>query len=106
MVSPPRALEKTKSLKLDRKVTQANIIVGHLGITRDNPDYYPLQIMNYILGGGGFSSRLVNDIRDKRGLAYNVGSTYLSRKYPGNFQVVLQTKNPSALDAVNWCSRI
>jgi zinc protease len=99
-IPPPPALEKTKSLKLDRKVTQANIILGHLGITRDNPDYYPLQVMNYILGGGGFSSRLVNDIRDKRGLAYSVGSTYLSRKYSGNFQVVLQTKNPSALDAV------
>lgn len=99
-IPPPPALEKTKFLKLDREVTQANIILGHLGISRDNPDYYPLQVMNYILGGGGFSSRLVNDIRDKRGLAYSVGSTYVSRRYPGSFQVSLQTKNPSAMNAV------
>jgi zinc protease len=99
-IPPPPVLEKTKFLKLDREVTQANIVLGHLGISRDNPDYYPLQVMNYILGGGGFSSRLVNDIRDKRGLAYSVGSTYLSRRYPGSFQVPLQTKNPSAMNAV------
>ena len=56
--------------------------------------------MNYILGGGGFSSRLVNDVRDKRGLAYSVSSAYLSRRYPGSFQVAVQTKNPSAMTAV------
>lgn len=99
-IPPPPVLEKTKFLKIDREVSQANIILGHLGISRDNPDYYPLQVMNYILGGGGFSSRLLNDIRDKRGLAYSVSSTYLSRKYPGSFQVELQTKNPSAMTAV------
>jgi zinc protease len=100
-ITPPPAIEKTKFLKIDRQVTQANIVLGHAGISRDNPDYYPLQVMNYILGGGGFSSRLVNDIRDKRGLAYSVGSTYSSRRYAGSFQVTLQTKNPSAMTAVN-----
>lgn len=96
----PRGISETISIKLDRKVAQANIVLGHLGIRRDNPDYYALQVMNYILGGGGFSSRLVNEIRDKRGLAYNVDSAYVSRKYAGYFQVELQTKNPSAADAV------
>ncbi len=96
----PQTLKETVSIKLDRKVTQANIILGHLGIRRDNPDYYAIQVMNYILGGGGFSSRLVNDIRDKRGLVYNVNSAYVSRKYSGYFQVELQTKNPSATDAI------
>ena len=99
-IPPIPVLEKTKFLKIDREVSQANIILGHLGIARDNPYYYPLQVMNYILGGGGFSSRLVNDIRDKRGLAYSVGSTYSSRRYPGSFQVELQTKNQSAITAV------
>src|SRR5579875_937261 len=96
----PQGLKETVSIKLDRKITQANIILGHLGIRRDNPDYYAIQVMNYILGGGGFSSRLVNDIRDKRGLVYNVNSAYVSRKYSGYFQVELQTKNPSATDAI------
>lgn len=100
-IPPPPVLEKTKFRKIDRQVAQANIVLGHMGISRDNPDYYPLQVMNYILGGGGFSSRLVNDIRDKRGLAYSVGSTYSSRRYAGSFQVTLQTKNPSAMTAIN-----
>ena len=99
-ISPPPVLAKTKLLKVERELTQANIILGHLGISRDNPDYYPLQVMNYILGGGGFSSRLVNDIRDKRGLAYSVSSGFTSRRYPGSFQVAVQTKNPSAMTAV------
>lgn len=99
-ISPPLTLKKTVSLRLDRKVNQANIIIGHLGISRDNPDYYALQVMNYILGGGGFSSRLVNDIRDKRGLAYSVSSDFISRKYSGHFQVELQTKNQSATEAI------
>ncbi len=99
-ISPPLALKKNISLKINRKVAQANIILGHLGISRDNSDYYALQVMNYMLGGGGFSSRLVNDIRDKRGLAYSVSSYFISRKYSGYFQVELQTKNSSATDAI------
>lgn len=96
----PQGPKETISIKLDRKVAQANIILGHLGIRRDNPDYYAIQVMNYILGGGGFSSRLVNDIRDKRGLVYSVNSAYVSREYSGYFQVELQTKNQSAADSV------
>ncbi|MGE5444782.1 MAG: M16 family metallopeptidase [Ignavibacteriales bacterium] len=96
----PQGIKETVSIKLDRKVTQANIILGHVGIRRDNPNYYAIQVMNYILGGGGFSSRLVNDIRDKRGLVYHVNSAYVSRRYSGYFQVELQTKNPSATDAI------
>jgi len=96
----PSNPEKTVSINLDRKITQANIVLGHLGITRDNPDYYTLKVMNYILGGGGFSSRLMNEIRDKRGLAYSVSSEFVARKYSGYFQVELQTKNRSATDVI------
>lgn len=55
--------------KIDRELTQATIILGHRGISRDNPDYYAVSVMNYILGGGGFASRLVQNIRDNKGLA-------------------------------------
>jgi zinc protease len=85
---------------IDRTVTQASIVLGHRGISRDNPDYYALAVMNYILGGGGFGSRLVDEIRVKRGLAYSVASFFDARKYPGSFQVVLQTKNASAREAI------
>ena len=89
-----------KTVKIDRTITQANIIIGHAGISRGNPDYYALTVMNYILGGGGFSSRLVEEIRNKRGLAYSVASFFDPGKYPGAFQIALQTKNSSAREAI------
>ena len=92
--------KEPKLTKIDREITQANIILGHTGVSRNNPDYYALTVMNYILGGGGFSSRLVEEIRDKRGLAYSVTSFFDPGKYPGSFQIVLQTKNASAREAI------
>jgi zinc protease len=92
--------KEKKTVKIDRGITQANIILGHAGVSRDNPDYYTLTVMNYILGGGGFSSRLVEEIRNKRGLAYSVASFFDAGKYPGSFQIVLQTKNSSAREAI------
>jgi zinc protease len=56
--------------------------------------------MNYILGGGGFASRLMEEIREKRGLAYSVKSFFDPGRYPGSFQIVLQTKNESAREAI------
>jgi zinc protease len=88
-------------VKIDRDITQANIILGHIGVSRENPDFYALTVMNYILGGGGFSSRLMEEIRNKRGLAYSVATFFDSGKYPGSFQIVLQTKNASAQDAIS-----
>ena len=90
-----------KTAKIDRAITQANIILGHRGISRENPDFYALTVMNYILGGGGFSSRLMETIRNKRGLAYSVASFFDPAKYPGSFQIVLQTKNASAREAIS-----
>ena len=89
-----------KTVKLDRPITQANIILGNAGVSRENPDYYALTVMNYILGGGGFASRLVKEIRNKRGLAYSVASFFDAGKYPGSFQIALQTKNASAHEAI------
>ena len=89
-----------KTVKLDRPITQANIILGNAGVSRENPDYYALTVMNYILGGGGFASRLVKEIRNKRGLAYSVASFFDAGKYPGSFQIALQTKNASAREAI------
>jgi zinc protease len=94
-----------KIVKIDRPITQANIVLGHQGVSRNNPDYYALTVMNYILGGGGFVSRLVEEIRIKRGLAYAVHSFFDPGKYPGSFQIVLQTKNASAREAVSLSLR-
>ena len=93
--------KERKMIKIDRGITQANIVLGQAGISRDNPNFYPFTVMNYILGSGGFSSRLVEEIRIKRGLAYSVTSYFDAAKYPGSFQIVLQTKNSSAREAIS-----
>jgi len=94
--------KKTKRIvKIDKDLTQANIILGNLGISRDNPDYYAVSVMNYILGGGGFSSRLMQYLRDEMGLAYNVQSFFSVDKEEGSFQVGIQTKNETANTAID-----
>lgn len=85
-----------KVIKINKDLTQANIVFGSSGISRNNPDYYAFFVMNYILGGGGFSSRLTQTIRDDMGLAYDVHSFLSAYKEGGVFQVGLQTKNESA----------
>jgi zinc protease len=93
--------KEQKTVKINRPITQANILLGHAGVSRGNPDFYAITVMNYILGGGGFASRLMAEIRNKRGLAYSVASFFDPGRYPGSFQIVLQTKNPSARDAIS-----
>jgi zinc protease len=95
--SPPPAPEV---IRINRELTQTNLIWGHLGTTRDNPDWYAIQVMNYILGGGGFSSRMMNSIRIEAGLAYSVASYFVPGKLPGSFQAVLQTKSASTAEAL------
>jgi zinc protease len=89
-----------QTVRISKPISQANILMGHRGIARDNPDYYAITVMNFILGGGGFTSRLLEDIRTKAGLAYSIGSAFVAMQFPGSFQVVMQTKNASAGDAV------
>ncbi|MEO5359695.1 MAG: insulinase family protein [Nitrospirota bacterium] len=88
----PKHIAK-KAVLINRDTQQANIILGGAGIKRDNPDFYSVAVMNYILGGGGFASRMVKSIRDNLGLAYDIHSHFASFKYAGDFQVVIQTKN-------------
>ncbi len=93
--------EGFKTVMIDRPITQANIIIGQEGVSRENPDYYALSVMNYILGGGGFGSRLMEEIRNRRGFAYSVGSYFDPGKYPGSFQISLETKNATAREAIS-----
>lgn len=99
---PPVKSPRHKIIKpLDKKITQANIVLGHIGIERENPDYYAAYVMNYILGGGGFTSRLMDNIRDTKGLAYDVHSYFSPMKYSGTFNIGVQTKNESAKTAID-----
>jgi zinc protease len=86
---------------VQKPITQANIVLGHRGIARQDPDYYAVQVMNFILGGGGFTSRLLDTIRTKEGLAYSVGSSFSVNRDPGLFSISMQTKNESAKQALD-----
>ena len=86
---------------IDRDIVQANIIMGFGGVKRSDPDYYRLKVMNYILGGGGFASRLTKIVRSEHGLAYSIGSGFEPGKFQGAFQVGLQTKNESSNQAID-----
>jgi len=83
---------------------QAHITMGMTAIPRNNPDFFPLLVGNYILGGGGFVSRLMSEVREKRGLAYSVFSYFAPGKDTGIFQAGLQTKNEQAAIALEVMS--
>lgn len=77
-----------------RDLTQSNVVLGHFGIRRSNPDRYAIQIMDMILGGGGFSSRIMERVRTEEGLAYSVSSSFpTSTRDVSLFRVTVQTKN-------------
>ncbi len=89
----------TTVIRLD--VPQSKILFGQQGLDREDPDFYAAYVVNYILGGGGFTSRLTKEIRENRGLAYSVYS-YL---YPSDFASVwlggLGTNNASVAEALD-----
>jgi zinc protease len=97
---PPSEIGSSETIRVHKDLTQANIVLGHNGVGRENPDYYAIQVMNYILGGGGFSSRTLDSIRNERGLAYSVYSYFSAEKGHGTFELVMQTKNETALEAI------
>lgn len=94
-------LEKQKTVLIDKELTQATIILGNAGISREDPDYYAVSVMNYILGGGGFASRLMKSVRDEMGLTYSIHSSFAGNKEPGQFEVQVQTKNESTAAVVS-----
>ncbi len=96
-VAPVR--ERRVSL-VEKDLTQATVVLGHVGIARSDPDFYAATVMNYILGGGSFSSRLMSRLRDDEGLVYGISSGYDAKQYPGAFLVSLQTKTESVPVAI------
>ncbi|MGV3492894.1 MAG: M16 family metallopeptidase [Ramlibacter sp.] len=79
---------------------QAHVLIGQPGYPRSDPDYFPLLVGNYVLGGGGFVSRLSQEVRQKRGLSYSVYSYFMPGMHAGAFQLGLQTRPDQAAQAV------
>lgn len=80
--------------------TQSHVWLGMPGIARADPDFFALTVGNYIFGGGGFVSRLTEEIREKRGLSYSVFSAFQPLAQPGPFMIGLQTQNAQAPQAL------
>lgn len=92
-------LTKGQTVRVAFPSTQATILAGQVGMQRIDPDYFPLYVGNHVLGGSGFSSRLVEEIREKRGLAYSVYSYLMPMAVPGPFLMGMQTKLDQAEQA-------
>ncbi|HPV82373.1 MAG TPA: pitrilysin family protein [Nitrospira sp.] len=99
-IKKPTPIDRKMVQLIEKDLTQSTIVLGHTGISRTNPDYYAVTVMNYILGAGGFSSRLMDSIRDKQGLAYGIMSQFDSRLLPGAFFISLQTRTEVTNQAI------
>ncbi|HEB86048.1 MAG TPA: insulinase family protein [Gammaproteobacteria bacterium] len=99
-LAPVRALKKAQVLKKTYPSTQTHILVGQPGLRRGDPDYFALYVGNHILGGSGFGSRIMKEIRVKRGLAYSSYSYFIPMRGLGPFQMGLQTSNDQRDEAL------
>ena len=87
---------------ISKETSQTHVRMGHLSIKETDPDYVALAIVNDILGGGSFRSRLFNDVRTKRGLAYSVGSAFRAGSHgQGVWYMRAETKLPSTQEVVS-----
>jgi zinc protease len=90
-----------------KELPQTTIVIGDLGLTKDHPDQYAVRVLNYILGGGGFNSRMMREIRSNRGLAYSAYSYFqVGRRLPGPFVAGTETKNVSVVPALSLTREI
>ena len=103
---PAVTLPKAETVKVAHPATQSHIHVGLPAVKRGDPDYFALIVGNYTLGGGGFVSRLMKEVREKRGYAYSVYSYFAPKRLAGPFEIGLQTKREQAGDALKVASDV
>jgi len=95
---PPLLQAAQREIRHD--AAQAHVLLGAPGMRRADPDYFALWVGNYILGGGGFNSRLTVEVREKRGLTYSVYSAFAPYQREGPFTIGLQTRKDQADEAI------
>lgn len=86
--------------RISHPSTQTHLLIGQPGISRKNPDLFPLYVGNHIFGGSGLVSILSNEVREKRGLSYSVSSGFHLMRERGPFTINLQTRNSQADEAL------
>ncbi len=100
LLASPLADSPQRESKISHPSAQAHIQMGMTSPPRKDPDYFPLMVGNYALGGGGFVSRLMQEIREKRGLAYSVSSYFYPAKNSGYFIASMQTRKDQSNESV------
>lgn len=95
-----------KTVLVPRPIPQTVMILAQPGIERADPDWYTASILNYVLGGGGFSSRLLDEVREKRGLTYGIGSSLQSYDHANLITVNGSTVNNKAAEAISVTKQI
>lgn len=98
---PIPAIEKSAEIIIPHSASQAHIRIGMPGVRRGDPDYFPLWIAAQILGGGGMTSMLNEELREKRGLTYSAYSYFAPYLRPGPFVITLQTRKDQAWEALD-----
>ena len=93
-------LQAAQDWRIPFDSAQAHVFIGQPGYKRDDPDYFALLVGNYTLGGGGFVSRLTQEVREKRGLSYSVYSYFAPGLHAGAFTIGLQTRPDQAEQAL------
>lgn len=91
---------------IQKSLPQSAIVTGHLTVSKKEPDYYAFSLLDFIVGGGGFNSRIFNAVRNNEGLAYNAGSFYRARPNYGVFGAYAFTKTASTLQALDLIKKI
>lgn len=100
-VAPVPELEQAVTVKIDFPSKQSHIVVGQAGMKRNDEDFFELYVANHPFGGSGFASRLVQAIREDRGLAYSVSSYFAPMRKRGPFMMSLQTRADQADEALS-----
>ncbi|MDZ7828482.1 MAG: pitrilysin family protein [Halofilum sp. (in: g-proteobacteria)] len=93
---PPPDPGEARTIERAFPSTQAHVTLGHVGVARGFAQWPALYVANHVLGGGGFTSRLMTEVREKRGLVYGIGSRFSPMAVPGPFRVTLQTRGDQA----------
>ncbi|RYZ26921.1 MAG: insulinase family protein, partial [Sphingobacteriales bacterium] len=96
----PTPLAAAKTIAVPFKSSQSHIIIGQLGISRDNPDSYALTVGNEMLGGSGFNALLMKELREKRGLTYGAYSGFTSMRTKGPFSISYSTRGDQAVESI------
>ena len=100
------ALTQASQKEIPFDSAQAQVLIGQPGYKRNDPAFFPLLVGNYILGGGGFVSRLTTEVREKRGLTYGVSSGFSPGLHAGAFTVSLQTRADQAGQALEVARKV